>query len=87
MEENRVALLHREGLAQEKLHRQTLQRHRRGGLEVDVVGDLDQPVGRQDALLGVGALRPEIGDPVAWFHMRHAGADGDHGAGALARRA
>ena len=51
------------GLADEILHRQALQHHRRGGLVIDVVGQLDQAIGRNQPLLGIGA------EP-ARFHRR-----------------
>ena len=62
------------GLADEILHRQALQHHRRGCLVVNVVGQLDQAIRWNQPLIGIGAGRcASIGDAVAGFQIGDAG--------------
>jgi hypothetical protein len=62
--EDGMARLDAEGAAQEILRRQSLQHHRGAGLEIDGVGQVHEEVSRHDALLGIGAERPDIGHAV-----------------------
>ena len=73
------------GLADQILHRQALQHHRRRGLVVDAVGQFDQAIGRDQPRLGIGADRGgAIGDAVARLQIGDAGADFLDHAGRLA---
>ena len=66
-----------EGLVQEVPDRQPLE-HQHGALLVgDVVGQLDQLVGGDDALGGVAAEVEIIGDAVAGMEIGDAGPDRD----------
>ena len=65
------------------MHRHALEHHAGGLLVGDVVWQFHRAVGGEDALRGIAAERADIGDAVADFEVGHAGADGDHLAGAL----
>jgi hypothetical protein len=70
MEQNGLAGFDTISLADEILHRQTLQHHRRGRFVVNAVGQLDQAIGWNQPLLGIGAGRcASIGDAVAGFQI------------------
>ena len=72
-----------EGLVQEVPDRQPLE-HQDGALLVgDVVGQLDQLVGRDHPLAGIAAEREIIGDAVAGVKIGDARADGHDLAGGL----
>ena len=76
------------GLADQILHRQALQHHRRCGLVVDVVGQFDQTVSRNHPLFGIGAeRRASIGDAVARPKIGDARPDFLHHASRLAAQA
>jgi hypothetical protein len=84
MDQDGVARLHRAGTAQQVLRSHALQHHRRAGLEVDRVGQLDQTVGRNVAHLCIGADRAAgIGDAVADLQFGNRAADGFDHPGAL----
>jgi len=71
-----IAGLHPVGLADQVLHRQTFEHHRRGGGVVDGVGQLEQAVGRDQAGLRIGAKRrAAVGDTVTGGEIGDAGAD------------
>jgi hypothetical protein len=71
MDQDGVAGLDLAGTAQQVLRGHALQHHRRTGLEVDRVGQLDQAVGRDVAHFGIGADRAAgIGDAVADLEVR-----------------
>ena len=61
-----------------------LQHGRRGGMEIHVLGDLDELGGRHHRVFRVGAARHGIGHAVARSHLGHPRAHGLHGARALA---
>ena len=87
MEEDGLARLHRVGAAQEILHRHALEHHRRGGLVVDAVRDLDDVRGGHQADFGVSAHgRGGVGDAVADRQILHPVADRLHRARALEAR-
>ena len=70
MKQNRVARLDAIGLADQILHGETLQHHRSRGLVVDTVGQLEQPVGRDEPHFGIGAERGcAIGDAITWLQV------------------
>ncbi len=65
MHKNCVSRLDVEATAHQILRCQTLQHHRRGGLEVDGVGQVNQVVHRHDALFGIGPECLDIGHAIA----------------------
>ena len=66
VEQDGVAGLHLDGLAQQVLGGHPLEHHGRGRAIVDLGGQRHQPVGRQHPLLAVGARSPAgVGHPVA----------------------
>ena len=76
VEQDGVAGLDLIGLADQVLRRQALQHHRRGGLVVDAVGQLQQAVGRDQPRFGIGAERRRaIGDAIAGLQVGDPGAD------------
>ena len=74
------------GLAQQVAHRHALQHHRRAGLVVDAVRQLDETVHRHQPLFRVAADRASVGATVADLELGHAGADRHHLAGTLVAR-
>src|SRR6185437_5583700 len=76
MEQDGVALLHLEDLADEILRGETLEHHRRALLVGDALGQHDQALGRHDACLGICAERAaDIGDAIADLHVGDARPD------------
>jgi len=57
VQQNGVAGLDPIDLPDQVLHRQALQHHRRGDLVVDAVGQLQQPVGRDQPRFRISAER------------------------------
>ena len=66
------------GLAKERAHRHALQHHGRGGLVADGVRQLHQPVGGDEALLGIAAEDAGVRHAVAGLEIGDALPDGDH---------
>jgi hypothetical protein len=88
MQQDGVAGFDAIGLADQILHRQALQHHRRCGLVVDAVGQFDQAFGRNQPLFGIGAeRRASIGDAVARLEIGDARPDFLHHASPLAAQA
>ncbi|MNQ74424.1 hypothetical protein D3C85_891790 [compost metagenome] len=88
MEQDGFAALEGEHLAQQVLHGQTLEHHRRGLLEADRLRQLDQLARRQHVQLAVGAQRPgSVGHAVADLELADLGADRFDDAGALVAQA
>ena len=83
MDQDRVARLHRVGLAQQVLRRETLEHHDGADLVGDGLRQVDQQPGRHVALLGIGAERRAVGHAVAGRELGHVGADRDDVAGRL----
>ena len=84
VDDDGVARLHAIGAAEQVLRGQALQHHRGGGVEFDTVGQLDQAVGRDHPLGGIGADRAGgIGDAIADGNLGDAGADRQHAPGTL----
>ncbi len=72
MHQDGLAGLHPVGAAQEILRRQSLQQHRRRGPVVDPGRQLDQPLGGEQASLGIGAHRPRaIAGAIARLELAH----------------
>ena len=79
MNEDGVARLHAVGTAQQVLRGHALQHHRCALLEAECLRQFHQPVGRDQAHLGVGADRPAgIRDAIAGLEILHLGADRLH---------
>jgi hypothetical protein len=66
------------------LRGEALQGHGRGLAEVDPRGELDEPVGGDEALLRIRAVRAVVADAVAGADHRHVRSDGDDRAGPFA---
>ena len=86
MDQDRVALLHAIGLAQEILRRQALEHHRRAGLVGNRTRQLEEEFRVDVALLGVGAGRTGVGDAIAGLEPFHGRPDLHDFARALAAR-
>ncbi len=69
---------HAKGLAKEVANRHAPQHDRRRGLVADLSRQLDETVGRDEALLRVAAEDAGIGDPVADLDIDHVLADREH---------
>ena len=88
MQQDGVAGFDAVGLPDQILRRQALQHHRRRGLVVDAIGQLEQAIGGYQSRLGVGAhRRGAIRDAIARLQIRDARADLFDDAGALAAEA
>ncbi len=86
VDEHRVALLDAIGLAQEILRAESLEHDRRASLVGNAAGQLDEIPRLDVALLGVGADRAAVGDPVAGLEILDRRADLDDLARALVAR-
>src|SRR4029077_2378453 len=72
MEQDRVAGFGTIGLPDPILRRQALEHHRGRGLVIDAVGQLEEPLGRNQPLLRIGTDRGSpIGNPIAWFQIAY----------------
>jgi hypothetical protein len=86
VDQDRVALGHREHRAKEHLRGHALEHHPGRLLGLDALGELDQPVGVDQPLLGIAADRSGISDPVARLHIGDVRSDRFDQAGALHAR-
>ena len=76
VDQNGVSLPDPVGLADQIAHGHALEHHRGRGLVRNVARDLDDPLGRDQPFLGIGAeRRGRVGHPVARLETGHAAAE------------